>query len=206
MPKNKKTSPVGLKINDAKGETFALRIEKAKLQGFLHGCRIDMHEPDEQEVTAKVTGRTFDNAGFDHEKHVVLTRGTDHKETFKINLATLIAIARLQMEFPIIIVNKHNVPLEVVTCTADTVDEKFVELCEKYQPGFKAAIEPQLEWDGDEGQDRKSYTDEQDRDSYTVDPDHDEAITAKKIVDHLDCHHDTPDGHHITIYIVGSEP
>lgn len=54
------------------------------------GVRDDWHEPDNDGVTAKVTGGKFDNAGFDDEKFVVIKQ--DGNET-KINLATLLAIA-----------------------------------------------------------------------------------------------------------------
>ena len=67
-----------------------------KLRRFTHDCRVDMHEPDEQNLSAKVVGRYFDNAYGEweqgNEKIVVLKKG---KKTFKINLATLIALARL---------------------------------------------------------------------------------------------------------------
>jgi len=64
------------------------------LREFTKDCRTDMHEPDEQGITsAVVRGRKFDNAGFDHEKKLVL-RNTDTGKTFEINLCDLIALAR----------------------------------------------------------------------------------------------------------------
>ncbi len=63
--------------------------------------RIDWHEPDEQEVTAVVRGKIFDNAGFwpkdilgedcPMEKHVVIKKG--NKAIATVNLATLFAWA-----------------------------------------------------------------------------------------------------------------
>jgi len=68
----------------------------SKLRLFTKECRDDMHEPDEQDVSAKVVGKYLDNAGGEsgefNEINVILKKG---KEIFKINLATLIAIARL---------------------------------------------------------------------------------------------------------------
>ena len=55
------------------------------------GVRSDWHEPDEQGVTAKCVGRKFDNAGFDDEKHIIITQ--EGGEEYRINLATLLAIA-----------------------------------------------------------------------------------------------------------------
>lgn len=65
------------------------------------GVREDWHEPDEQDVTVKVEGRSFDNAGFwptddvdDKtilEKHVVIKQGG--KPVAAINLASLFAMA-----------------------------------------------------------------------------------------------------------------
>lgn len=62
------------------------------------GVRDDWHEPDEQEVTVSMRGRTFDNAGFwpapdktYEEMHVVIFR--DGKPMASVNLATLFAWA-----------------------------------------------------------------------------------------------------------------
>lgn len=76
-------------------ETTALegmRPELKQLRAFLKDCRIDMHEPDEQDVSAQITGDHLDNAGCGPEFTVVLTR---HGKKHSINLATLIAMARL---------------------------------------------------------------------------------------------------------------
>lgn len=63
------------------------------LYGITRGCRNDMHEPDEQDVTATIRGRVFDNAGSNNELTVVITNyTTGMKDEF--NLATLIAMAR----------------------------------------------------------------------------------------------------------------
>ncbi len=60
--------------------------------------RDSWHEPDEQDVKAKVTGKTFDNAGFPDkidsvrpELNVVLYKGKE--PVARINLATLFAYA-----------------------------------------------------------------------------------------------------------------
>lgn len=69
---------------------------------FTKECRDDMHEPDEQGIKARVVGDHLDNACGEsvtadavvrnyQEYVVVLDKGGD---SFKINLATLIAIAR----------------------------------------------------------------------------------------------------------------
>lgn len=53
--------------------------------------RDDWHEPDEQGLTADVKGTSFDNAGHDSEKAVILKK--EGKEIARINLATLLAWA-----------------------------------------------------------------------------------------------------------------
>ena len=57
------------------------------------GCRPDMHEPDEQGVAAHVAGRVFDNAGSPSELRV--TFETERGIEFTVNLATLVALARV---------------------------------------------------------------------------------------------------------------
>lgn len=52
-----------------------------------------MHEPDEQDMTAVVYGKDFDNTGAGNELMVYLYK--NGKEVNRINLATLIALARL---------------------------------------------------------------------------------------------------------------
>ena len=68
-----------------------------KLTKFTKDCRHDMHEPDEQGISAKVIGKELDNAmGEDvrfNDEFVVILKNSKDKE-FRINLATLIAIAR----------------------------------------------------------------------------------------------------------------
>lgn len=50
------------------------------------------HEPDEQDLTAEVRGRAFDNAMMDEsEKHVVLKR--DGIVIARLNLASLLGLA-----------------------------------------------------------------------------------------------------------------
>lgn len=62
-------------------------------------CREDMHEPDEQGISAIVTGYNLDNAMGDEpynncgEFTVAIVQDDGHKEWF--NLATMIALARI---------------------------------------------------------------------------------------------------------------
>lgn len=53
--------------------------------------RHDWHEPDEQEVTVKVQGSKFDNAGVEGEREVIIYQAK--YPIAKINLATLFAFA-----------------------------------------------------------------------------------------------------------------
>jgi hypothetical protein len=80
-----------------------LRPVLAELQAFTEPCRIDMHEPDEQGLTAHVVGSKLDNAHGTqiqpwmllndcHEMIVYLQRDGD---AAAFNLADLIALARL---------------------------------------------------------------------------------------------------------------
>lgn len=73
------------------------RRELADLAAEL-GVRPDWHEPDEQDVTARVVGASFDNAGGRlprgddrGEMHVILSR--EGREVAAVNLATLLAWA-----------------------------------------------------------------------------------------------------------------
>jgi len=84
--------------------TLNQMAEEAKLlKKFLEPCRLDMHEPDEQDVSAKVVGDHLDNAMGDYinpegkyqEFVIVLKKG---KKTLNVNLANLIALARLAFE------------------------------------------------------------------------------------------------------------
>lgn len=72
--------------------------ELKKLQDFTKACRLSMHEPDNENITAQVTGNFLDNAGGSHEfqVHLMKTEG-DHVVTdqMRINLASLIALARM---------------------------------------------------------------------------------------------------------------
>lgn len=78
-----------------------------RLQKVTKACREDMHEPDEQEISAIVSGFNLDNAMGDSPYHNMgeLTVGIiyiervegekyAHEETAWFNLATLIALAR----------------------------------------------------------------------------------------------------------------
>lgn len=74
------------------------RLEKVlgDLCHITRDCREDMHEPDEQCLTAVVKGKSFDNAMLDEsEKHLILTRRTPAgTEVVTINLCDLLALAR----------------------------------------------------------------------------------------------------------------
>ena len=75
-------------ITSLKNDKQRLKEWKAKA-----GVRENWHEPDEQQVTACVTGKYFDNAGTKNEQMVVLS--SPNAGEFRINLATLCAIASL---------------------------------------------------------------------------------------------------------------
>ena len=68
----------------------------ARLLANTDGCREDMHEPDEQDLSAEVYGERLDNAWGDNpnsgELIVALSTSEGDEEWF--NLATLIALAR----------------------------------------------------------------------------------------------------------------
>ena len=74
-----------------------------RLCAFLQECRGDMHEPDEQGISAVVVGDHLDNAYGTHiseahivggfQEYVVILKNTN-REVLKINLADLIALAR----------------------------------------------------------------------------------------------------------------
>ena len=65
------------------------------------GVRNDWHEPDEQDLTADVFGKKFDNAGFygldcmipDNQKEMYVVLYKQGKPVGEINLATLFAFA-----------------------------------------------------------------------------------------------------------------
>ena len=84
-----------------------MKQELQRLLEITAGCRPDMHEPDEQDVSARVLGFTFDNAMGNRidenaliqgwqELAVVITRTYENGVTSNevINLATLVALAR----------------------------------------------------------------------------------------------------------------
>ena len=82
-----------------------LRSIQARLRSITHDCRTDMHEPDEQHVTAHVIGNHLDNAMGDHiveelievnshELVVIIQRGGEYPQRARFNLADLIALAR----------------------------------------------------------------------------------------------------------------
>ena len=74
-----------------------------KLKDFTKDCREDMHEPDECGISADVIGTKLDNAfGEEVNEHhleegyqeLVIILRKDDEGFYKINLATLIALAR----------------------------------------------------------------------------------------------------------------
>lgn len=65
--------------------------EAQQLIDITSDCRVDMHEPDEQDVDAKVHGRRFDNADLPGELTLEIHNGP---QVFEINMATLVALAR----------------------------------------------------------------------------------------------------------------
>jgi hypothetical protein len=64
----------------------------ADLRHITDGCRADMHEPDEQDLTAVVTGMVLDNAGWTEREIMVRLSRDGYYQSF--NLADLIALAR----------------------------------------------------------------------------------------------------------------
>ena len=64
-----------------------------ELMEVTKGCRPDMHEPDEQGVSATVTGRKLDNAGLSHELAVHINNEVTGESRMFL-LADLIALAR----------------------------------------------------------------------------------------------------------------
>lgn len=77
-----------------------MKPDLARLLAKLHNCRIDMHEPDEQEITAIVTGTHLDNAMGDNPNNnccefTVGIGNMDGNDREWFNLASLIALARL---------------------------------------------------------------------------------------------------------------
>lgn len=74
----------------------------ASLLTITEDCRPDMHEPDEQGVSATITGDHLDNAGCGPEYIVNLLReseGMRKAQACSVNLATLIAYARIGAVF-----------------------------------------------------------------------------------------------------------
>jgi len=83
-----------------------------RLLAITEGCRLDMHEPDEQDLKAKVLGDHLDNAfteniceesilGNYQELVVILERYdiTGRRRVEKFNLASLIALARIGAKY-----------------------------------------------------------------------------------------------------------
>lgn len=86
-----------VRVNERSKKYRTLVTIAEDLLKITAGCREDMHEPDEQGLSAKVSGRVLDNAGVDREYRVVLSRedekGRVYQDTF--NLADLLALARI---------------------------------------------------------------------------------------------------------------
>lgn len=82
-------------------ETLRMMERELKdLARFTKDCREDMHEPDEQEISATVVGDHLDNAmgtyvepGKEYQEFVVILKN-DKGKTLNVNLASLIALAR----------------------------------------------------------------------------------------------------------------
>lgn len=80
-----------------------LQEMKARLDEITTGCRVDMHEPGEQGLAARVVGNYLDNASGHstrvdaitggYQEFVVVLERDGSREPF--NLASLIALARL---------------------------------------------------------------------------------------------------------------
>lgn len=77
--------------------------ELKRLLEFTKACRDDMHEPDEQEISAMVVGDHLDNAhghrihyaeDFTYQEFVVVLNNDSTGKEERFNLATLIALAR----------------------------------------------------------------------------------------------------------------
>ena len=73
----------------------SLRIagELEELKEYFKDERADGHEQEPH--TAKLSGRTLDNAGLDDEYTVTFKRKFGEMEGFSIKLSTLVALARL---------------------------------------------------------------------------------------------------------------
>ena len=83
-----------MNITDDEMEQLTLWDVQSKLREITKGCRPNMHEPDEQGVSAIVTGYILDNAGTANEITVLIANEvTGQQERFL--LADLIALARM---------------------------------------------------------------------------------------------------------------
>jgi len=73
-----------------------------ELKAFTAECRPDMHEPDEQGITAYIVGDHLDNAWGEEVrgKEFIVVLENSEGGSFPINLATLIALARKAEESP----------------------------------------------------------------------------------------------------------
>ena len=69
-----------------------LKLELGNLLHATAGCKLTMHEPDEEGVTGKTTGVILDNAGSHGEFTLQLERD---EEIYTFNIATLVALARM---------------------------------------------------------------------------------------------------------------
>lgn len=79
-----------------------LKDIRKRLLAITKGCTDDMHEPDNQDISARIVGDHLDNAFGEHigteaieegyQEYVVILRRNNKFEKF--NLADLIALAR----------------------------------------------------------------------------------------------------------------
>lgn len=115
---------------------------RAKLVDFLdrHKCRLDVHEPDNQGVTGKVTGTHLDNAmGNDPNTGELVLTLTGPNETLSINLASLLALATFQYRGPFGGVKVVECDDEQLTRAAQAValHSDFIECPECQSPLIK---------------------------------------------------------------------
>lgn len=81
-------------------EYNAARRRLEKLQAITAGCRVDMHEPDENDLIATISGNHLDNAMGDCNPasacgEFIVTLQDCGGNIQHFNLASLIALARL---------------------------------------------------------------------------------------------------------------
>lgn len=85
---NKTEEPKEVVVNEAK---FIMTLKELMNVKKTLGVNDNWHEPDEQNVTVSIKGKTFDNASVDGE--IIVTLYKDKKPVADMNLATLFAYA-----------------------------------------------------------------------------------------------------------------